>query len=72
MEPNVNGGVECGWWCGAESRGWRGQISRYWILAGVVTSGGRCANIANVTRVKETVLVAAEHNGAVEHSEGGN
>ena len=43
----------------------------YWRVY-VVTSDGRCANIANVTRVKETVLVAAEHNGAVEHSEGGN
>ena len=59
-------------WLAVWSRGWRGQISRYWILVGVVTSDGRCANIANVTRVKETVLVAAEHNGAVEHSEGGN
>ena len=37
-----------------------------------MTGGGQCANIANVTRVKETVLVAAEHNGAVEQSEGGN
>ena len=38
----------------------------------MIARDGRCANIANVTRVKETVLVAAEHNGAVEHSEGGN
>ena len=30
--------MECGSRCGAESRGWRGQISRYWILAGVVTN----------------------------------